>query len=47
MLQKGIVKVSMKKGELQFDVKRQGGRVSKAKTPAKAAPKKEKQAVAA
>lgn len=31
MLQRGVVKVSMKKGELVFDVKRQGGRGSKAK----------------
>jgi ATP-dependent Clp protease ATP-binding subunit ClpB len=43
MLQRGIVKVSMKKGQLEFDVKRQGGRGSKAKVTAK----KEKEAVAA
>lgn len=37
MLQRGIVKVSMKKGELIFDVKRQGGRTTGAKAK-KAAP---------
>jgi ATP-dependent Clp protease ATP-binding subunit ClpC len=37
MLQRGIVKVSMKKGELIFDVKRQGGRTTGVKAK-KAAP---------
>lgn len=41
MLQRGIVKVSMKKGELVFDVKRQGGRAKAVKTKKPAASKKE------
>ncbi len=50
MLQRGVVKVSMKKGELVFDVKRQGGRQSKEKAEneeeASKEAKKEKVAVA-
>jgi ATP-dependent Clp protease ATP-binding subunit ClpB len=46
MLQRGSVKVSMKKGELQFDVKRQGVRGAKEKV-VKSEPKKEREAVAA
>jgi ATP-dependent Clp protease ATP-binding subunit ClpB len=44
MLQRGTVKVSMKKGDLQFDVKRQGGRGVKIE---KTSAGKQKQAVAA
>lgn len=46
MLQRGTVKVSLKKGELVFDVKRQGGRVKGVKTKKPAAEKKETAQVA-
>jgi len=47
MLQRGSVKVSMKKGELVFDVKRQGGRTKVVKAKKPIAPKKEPVAVVA
>src|SRR3989338_4265210 len=46
MLQRGSVKVSMKKGELVFDVKRQGAKVKGVKTEKPAATKKETTQVA-
>ena len=47
MLQGGTVKVSLKKGELDFDIKKKGRRKAAAQKSVKAAPKKKREAVVA